>query len=100
MITPDQKSFLPSTEKEKSIVALQTRYDALYTKFGIDPNEEVNHEDDDFMKKAMKGGTKEWIQLKLDTLEDLISDANLGDEEYTQADQALKSWEEYESVAK
>ena len=98
MSTSKEKSFTPSPEeREKSIETLQTRFDALYTKFGIDPNKEVNVGDINFMMEAGNAGTKEWIQSKLEILKDLIQEANLGDEEFQQADEALKSWENYES---
>ncbi|PKL36729.1 hypothetical protein CVV38_02400 [Candidatus Peregrinibacteria bacterium HGW-Peregrinibacteria-1] len=93
MKSPEQ-GFNP--EAEESVEALQTRLDALYTKFGIDPEEEVNFGDINFMLKAMKPGSKEWAQTKLDVLKDMVQEASLGDEYYQEAEDALKSWEEYE----
>lgn len=93
MRLPEQ-GFNPETEK--SVEALQTRLDALFTKFGIDPNEEFDPGDVDFLLKAMKPGSKEWTLTKLDVLRDMVQEANLGDEYYQEAEDALKSWEEYE----
>ena len=83
-------------EGKKNIEVLQTRLDNLYKKFGIDSNEEVNVGDINFMLKATKPSSKEWVQTKLDVLKDMIQEANLGDEYYQDAEDALKSWEEYE----
>ena len=93
MKSPEQ-SFNP--EAEKSVEVLRTRLDSLYAKFGVDPSEKVNVGDINFMLKAMKPGSKEWAQAKLDILKDIINEASLGDEYYQEADDALKSWEQYE----
>jgi hypothetical protein len=93
MKSPEQR-FNP--EAEISVEALQTRLDSLYTKFGIAPDEEVNFGDINFMFKATRPGSTEWIQTKFDVLKNMVKEASLGDESYQQADEALRSWEEHE----
>jgi len=93
-MTSPERGFNP--EGEKSVEALQTRLDKLYTKFGIGSDEEVNFGDINFMLKATRPGSKEWAQTKLDVLKDMVQEASLGDEYYQKAEDALKSWEEYE----
>lgn len=93
MKSPEQ-GFNP--EEEKSVEALQTRLDKLYAKFGIGPNEGVNFGDINFMLKATRPGSKEWAQTKLDILKGMVREASLGGEYYQEAEDALKSWEEYE----
>ncbi|MBU2567052.1 hypothetical protein KKG46_05870 [Patescibacteria group bacterium] len=85
-----------NSEQENSIEELRTRLDNLYRKFGIDPKDEVNASDINFMQKATKPGSKEWLQTKLGTLKGMIQKAFLGDKYFQEAEDALKSWEEYE----
>ena len=85
-------------EKEKSIEALQKRLNNLCTKFGVDPNEDINYGDLSFMLRASKSGSKEFFQIRLGILEDMLQDAILGGEYYKQAEETLKSLEEIEPL--
>lgn len=97
MRSPEQ-GFNP--EAKKSVEALQTRLDNIYAKFGVDPNEDVNVGDINFMLKATVPGSKEWAQTKLELLRDMVQEASLGDDYYKEADDALKSWERDEPTKK
>ncbi|HAL50501.1 MAG: hypothetical protein UU46_C0012G0007 [Candidatus Uhrbacteria bacterium GW2011_GWD1_41_16] len=86
-----------SLETTKDIEMLKTRFISICTKFGIDPDERIAlamFADMGFVLRSTTPGTKEWKQTKLYALRDMIRDADRGDEEYKDADDALRSWEE------
>lgn len=89
---------MTSPEQENSIDALQTRLVNLYQKFEIDPTEEVNFGDTNFMLKSAQSGSKEWAQTKLAVIVDMIQDASLGGEYYKEAADTLLSLENYEPI--
>lgn len=59
----------------------------------IDYGEEVDLGDLEFMIRAMKPQTGEWIKLRLSLLRDMINEAKFSGE-YEEAEEAIGEWED------
>lgn len=72
---------------------LEKRLINLYKRVGIDYGEEIDLGDLEFMIRAMRPQTKEWIKLRLSLLRDMINEAKFSGE-YEEAEEAIGEWED------
>ena len=83
-------------QKELSPKSPQERFDALCVKLGVDPKQEVDVTNMEFMLRASVPGSKEWLALKFDGVRGLVRSVETGDGiDDDAADSALTSWEGY-----
>lgn len=78
----------------------QDRLNQLYARFGLDdlrvlPDPNV---DSNFVELSKQKGTREWLALKLKTLEGMIAEASYGNERILFVlEKSLSEWEKYDA---
>ena len=76
---------------------LQSRLDALYEKFHLENLREKTYKE--LVAQSPKRGTKEWTFLRLKSLQGIIRQAEVDDENAMQtADRLLKQWERIDDL--
>lgn len=93
------------TPFEKRASDLQVRLNDLYTRFGVDELREIPDAQDpngeQFKLLSAQRGTREWLALKLKTLQGMISQGSTGyDRALAMAEQMIVDWEKIESLEK
>ncbi len=77
---------------------LQARLDALYIRFGISDLRKIP-EDPNFKLLSGQKGTREWVSLKFKTLQGMITEGVVGDQNALRAAERMVSdWENSKSV--